>query len=449
MVARSESIHLVLPGCKLSILYMFIFAMLVNISSSFNVLRPLMTATKNFGGYNYNSFISRKYQLYGIPDTFGSTKLSIADLKREGTADLKERKIQRSEDPKEKPNPASVWGPRGVLLFVSALYGTNFGCVKLLGESLDPSVAACARFSVAALVFSPFLFKQFKNPGVLIAGAEVGLYAFIGYLAQAIALQTTSASSAAFICSLAVIVVPILDMLFDKSKNQGEWYSTLLPALLAATGVGCLELGGVVVPGFGDLLCFLQPLFFGLCFWRTERHSRKYAEPAETKAFTGAMMLAVAVLSLGWSSIDVFLPAIRSTDGSMTAFIQSQFTAFYDWKVILSILWTGIVTTALTSYGENVAMVQLSAAESTVIYSTEPLWGTLFAVLALHEHVGWNTLIGAILILSACLWSSLGPTLSVAGLVSSVQMGEKFPEIYENIVMNWQKMFDSFENMSP
>ena len=88
MVARSESIHLVLPGCKLSIFYMFIFAMLVNISSSFNVLRPLMTATKNFGGYNYNSFISRKYQLYGIPDTFGSTKLSIADLKREGTADL-------------------------------------------------------------------------------------------------------------------------------------------------------------------------------------------------------------------------------------------------------------------------------------------------------------------------------------------------------------------------
>lgn len=84
---------------------------------------------------------------------------------------------------------------------------------------------------------------------------------------------------------------------------------------------------------------------------------------------------------------------------------------------------TGIVTTALTSFGENVAMKKLSAAESTVIYSTEPLWGTAFAAVALGEQVGWNTGVGAFLILSACVWSSLGPevTILIAGAISAAK----------------------------
>ena len=119
-------------------------------------------------------------------------------------------------------------------------------------------------------------------------------------------------------------------------------------------------------------------------------------------------------------------------------------------------VWTGVVTTALTAFGENYAMKSLSAAESTVrptrpslpppsfltalpppllpvppctlhpplqvIYSTEPLWGTAFAAVALHEHVGPNTFVGAALILGACVWSSVGPTLSFAGLATALQV---------------------------
>ena len=83
-----------------------------------------------------------------------------------------------------------------------------------------------------------------------------------------------------------------------------------------------------------------------------------------------------------------------------------------DWKVIAAIAWTGIVTTALTAYGENYSMKSLSASESTIIYSTEPLWGTAFAAVALGETVGINTAVGAALIMCACVWSTLGPAIS-------------------------------------
>lgn len=94
--------------------------------------------------------------------------------------------------------------------------------------------------------------------------------------------MTTSASKAAFICSLAVVLVPMLDVIFGANADRGEvatagpkiapekanaggvlaslngpWF----PALLAAAGVACLELVGVEGgPNQGDLWALIQPI---------------------------------------------------------------------------------------------------------------------------------------------------------------------------------------------
>lgn len=94
--------------------------------------------------------------------------------------------------------------------------------------------------------------------------------------------MTTTASKSAFICSLAVVFVPVLDALLggDKEKDgpkaaqakeaaggggggvfaamNGPWF----PALLAAAGVACLELIGVEGgPNSGDVWALVQPLW--------------------------------------------------------------------------------------------------------------------------------------------------------------------------------------------
>ena len=326
-----------------------------------------------------------------------------------------------------KADARQEWVARGILLMVSAFYGTNFGCVKILDQALDPSMAATFRFSLAATVFAPFLATCIsQNPRLVMGGLEVGVYLFFGYWAQAHALLTSSASTAAFICSLAVVVVPLLDAVAGKkNKNYANapWYAPLFPAALAAAGVGCLELGGTSVPGVGDLWAVVQPLMFGLGFWRVESHMKDAKAPGEAQAFTGAMMLTVAAFSWVWALFDYVLPAASASalnaDGSavsslalVVAAVQSQVAQVGDWHVALAIIWTGVVTTALTSFGENMAMKSLSSAETTVIFSTEPLWGTAFAAVALGEAVGSEVFVGAALILSACVWSSLGPSLS-------------------------------------
>eukprot|EP01039_Chlorochromonas_danica_P008547 gene8547-9420_t len=333
-----------------------------------------------------------------------------------------------------------------LLLGVAALYGTDFTCVKVLGTVLHPAVAATCRFSIAAAVFLPQLLRTFKsNRPLMLGGAEVGLYAALGYFGQALALLTSHASNVAFLCSLSVVVVPILEALWGERRGWSYLGAAIVPASIAVAGVACLELGGDNLPRAGDLWACLQPIFFGLSYWRIEKHMKKCNGSDEAQAFTAILMIVVALCSFIWMMAGFVLPISRYGDEIFWTSITSQITAlFNDWRVPAALAWTGIVTTALTSFGENIAMKKLDAAESTVIYSTEPLWGTAFAAVTLHETIGWNTGIGAVLVLAACLWSIIGP--SSASIVSFLAVanleGIDFSELVDNILMNIAKLMN-------
>jgi drug/metabolite transporter (DMT)-like permease len=378
-------------------------------------------------------------------------------------ADGSNSSLNPLEEEQRAKKSKDEWIARAVLVLVAAVYGTNFSCVKLLGQALDPSLASLLRFTVAGAVFSPYVLDHVKkgNTKLVIGGVEVGIYSALGYYGQAVSLHDTPASTAAFICSLTVLVVPVLDMLFPDVNGGGSAahggesgkrskMSALLPAVLATIGVAFLELGGASSPGTGDLWALAQPLFFGIGFWRTEAFMSS-SKPGEPQAFTGAMMGAIAAASLLWTSVDFLGPVAQASglQGVETA-LSTQLSAITgDWHILASILWTGIVTTAFTSYGENFAMKTLSSAETTVIFSTEPLWGTAFAAYAFGEAVGANTFLGAFFILVACIWSSVGPSITLPTILSAGQVlsgGLLFEEessgILSNILNNIQTLID-------
>lgn len=145
------------------------------------------------------------------------------------------------------------------------------------------------------------------------------------------------------------------------------------------------------------------PISFGLGFWLTERCSRKY--PDEIFGLVAAQLLTVAVLAIGWCVQAGDLPL------SLASLRETVLPSSGELAVPISLMWTGLVTTSLTVFGETLAMKKVSAAESTIILSTEPIWGTAFAAVLLGETIGWNTGLGALLIVSACTWTSVGPAL--------------------------------------
>uniref|UniRef100_A0A7S4EIY8 EamA domain-containing protein n=1 Tax=Pseudo-nitzschia australis TaxID=44445 RepID=A0A7S4EIY8_9STRA len=355
---------------------------------------------------------------------------------------------------------------RWLLVAAAALYGTNFSVVKMLGDEMPVSISTSFRFGLAALATLPWLVEGFvpkiytntntnalfpseqgpsgnavvENDGggaekdrqrymATMYGLEVGLWNSIGYVAQAVGLETTLASKSAFLCSMAVVIVPLLDWVVGKRLLPRQW----MGALLALAGVAFLELGGVDLDllssgggvTIGDKLSLVQPVTFGLGFWRMEQAMHQF--PQEAQRMTAAQLMAIFISSLAygaWSlgvfdhllvgggsgsggGIGIDLAGLESSLSTLsTSFPWKEW--FTDPAILFGLFWTGCITTALTIYMETLALKNLSAAETTLIFSTEPLWGTAFAVAVMGEQMGMNSAVGAGLILTACIYSNLG-----------------------------------------
>lgn len=345
-----------------------------------------------------------------------STDIMMADTNAEISIQSEEQNQQQA-----------IFIARLLLFGAAALYGTNFSCVKLLDATELPiGLSSTLRFALAALATSPWLFLSNKHHqeaaktavesdfsraeveapefwitsewGALVAGLEVGFWNSFGYVAQAIGLEATLASKSAFLCSLAVVTVPILDWITGKKLKSRE----MLGIVLALLGVGFLELGGenpaeLLKLSSSDIASLMQPIFFGLGFWRMEKAMHKY--PDQANRSTAAQLSAIFMVSAVFAAVTE--PSVFTDFSSSLHFLANPW-------IIAALLWTGCITTALTVYMETVALKTLSAAETTLIFSTEPLWGSAFAALVMGETFGWDAAVGGFLIIAGCLFSNLG-----------------------------------------
>ena len=314
----------------------------------------------------------------------------------------------------------AVWQARLLLIFSAALYGTNFTFVKILNENMPVQIATSLRFALAAIVTLALVtvhslvqkpkendcsatgtnedfshnFQNDQAMGAIIGGFEVGLWNAVGFLFQATGLETTSASTSAFICSLAVVTVPILDFLAGKKILTRQ----IVGAMLAVLGVAFLELDGVQAAGEGmskgDLFSLMQPIFFGLGFWRMEHYMRKF--PTEAMTLTASQLAVIAMAST--ASFLISSGGELPDPGQLMIWLSNP-------TIVGAIVWTGLITTALTVYMETLALKTLSAAETTMVFSTEPIFGGACAAFVLGEKFGLGGVAGSVMVLGGCLWS--------------------------------------------
>ena len=111
---------------------------------------------------------------------------------------------------------------------------------------------------------------------------------------------------------------------------------------------------------------------------------------------------AVALFSILWAAIDVSHAGSDFTGVSAATASLSDALAS-DPRLVPALIWTSCFTTALTVWLETKALGKLSAAETSLLFSTEPLWGTAFAAAVLGEHIHLSTGVGGALILAACI----------------------------------------------
>jgi hypothetical protein len=174
-------------------------------------------------------------------------------------ADIRVRELASASRETEVEKDDETWKSVLLLNGVAVLFGSQHAVIK---SSLDAFPSASGlnfwRFLSSALLFSPALLRAFNeqkhkknhddqesasssssSSSIWRAGAELGVYTFLGFAFQAIGMETTSASKSAFLLYLNVKFVPFFAFaLFGRNISATTWVA----AALALAGASLLLL---------------------------------------------------------------------------------------------------------------------------------------------------------------------------------------------------------------
>lgn len=291
-----------------------------------------------------------------------------------------------------------------LMLLVAFLWGSNFPAVKATMEAGVPgSVAAASRFSIAAIALLPLLQSEEPLPKSLVLGGfECGAWLSLGYIAQALALHDLPAGNVAFLASLQVVIVPLINTLFGSVITP----RLILAAILCVGGVGLLESGGTSVADAqsaseltATFLALLQPVGFGMSYLRIEKMMKEY--PEHGLHLSSLQLISNAAIAVAWCAFNAFSPGAEGTG--------FDFSVMQQLPVLGGLFYTGLISTALTVLLQTRALGMIPATDSSVIVATEPLWAAALATVMLGEVLDEGAQLGGLLILLGCLSNTLLP----------------------------------------
>ena len=272
--------------------------------------------------------------------------------------------------------------PYLALIVCTVIWGATFPATKVVLEQTPPFTFLLLRFFLGAvLVFIPLLLVfpgRFQvDKAVLRMSVITTVFLFLGYAAQTVGLQYTSASNSAFITALYVVLVP----LFLQRFTFRIWIS----AGIALVGLWFLT-NPTVSMNQGDLWSLLCAAGFAGHIACLET----FARAGQSPSFLAWQLLMMTLFLIPATGIEG--PALASIDPT-----ASLLTALF----ICGVLATGAL--ALQIWGQK----YIPAQQVALIFILEPVFAGIMSWFFLNEQLGPGGWMGCSLILLAVCLGSL------------------------------------------
>ncbi|HKJ68862.1 MAG TPA: DMT family transporter [bacterium] len=270
---------------------------------------------------------------------------------------------------------------------IAFIWGTTFTVVKNALTDIGPFTFLFLRFAIAAIIILPLILQntRWKNLPFK-AGCMAGFFLFVGFSAQTIGLQFTTASKSGFITGLNVVFVPIFVALFEK-KRLGK--NALLAVLLAVTGLYLLTNPRAQSFNAGDAWTILCAVGFALHIVTLDYYTRKID-------YIGLFFLQIIVVgALSGFLIPLENPGFFSLEYGLPG------------NVVIALGITGVFATALAFFIQNWAQRITTATRTALLLTLEPVFAALTAYVMLRETLGIMGIIGAALILLGIITAEL------------------------------------------
>jgi len=285
-----------------------------------------------------------------------------------------------------------------LLLGVVLVWGTTFSLVKAALAATTPLMFNLLRMALAFAVLAAVNWRSLRGVtrADLKLGAAAGLFLGLGYQLQTTGLGYTTASKAAFITGLVVVIVPLLSAVPGVALpgSMRPTFDTYAGAVLALAGLVLLTtpagagwaLFGKI--GLGEWLCLGCAVGFAAHLLMLAR-----AAPRVSARRLGTLQIGFAAVVM---LLSLPLGGRPHFHGTVIVWIALAVTA--------------VLATAAAFTIQSWAQQHMPASHTALIFTLEPVFAWLTSLLFFGEQLGRRALLGAGLILAGILVAELRPT---------------------------------------
>lgn len=271
---------------------------------------------------------------------------------------------------------------------MTIVWGGTFSIVKIGMLDVSPILLIAVRFVIATIfVLVFFSRKLFPIPLPAVAkGSILGFFLFLGFVAQNIGLTITTASKSAFITSMMVIFVPLLQFIIEKRAPK---LGNILGVVIVVMGLWFLTSPTGSEFNTGDALTLVCAVVFAL------------------------YIVYLDVISHDMTALQLtFMQFISTAVFSSLASLLFEETFFrFSTQSVLSIAYLTGFATILTISLQTRYQKDTTPTRAVVIFSVEPVFASIVAWWLLSEHLGDLGILGAGLIIAGVLVSELSDSI--------------------------------------
>lgn len=263
-----------------------------------------------------------------------------------------------------------------LLLGVIIARSTAFLFSKITLQTMELYNILGVRFLIAFLLLALLFHKKILSStrSDILHGGIIGFTFFLVMVFEMFALRITDSSTVSFLENSSIIMVPILESIWQRRKPA---HSVILCGLIIFIGVGILATrnGGSI--GGGEILCLASAFMYAISMMLTGRFATKNDTLLLGIYQIGFMGLFSLIASL-------FTEATRLPSGAT------------EWSCLAILI---VICTCFGFTLQPMAQKYVSTEETAQFCAVSPLSSALLSCVFLNESFGVHGLIGAALIL--------------------------------------------------
>lgn len=267
---------------------------------------------------------------------------------------------------------------------VTLAWGSSYLLMKVGLNGIGPFNLIALRFGIAFicmfLVFLP-CFKKLTWRTCL-KGVLMGVILFLIFTGMVCGVNHTTASTAGFLTSTTVVLVPVLKSVLERTFPAKPVIASIC---MATCGLFLLTAKDGVALDKGALLCLMGAFFYAVYIIMLDKISKK----------EDAFLISIIQLGVASALGAIFMVLLETPSLPETPL---------EWGAVICL---GLVCSAYGFIVQPIAQKYASPEKIGLIFALEPVFSAVLSFLFLHEILEVRGYVGAILILISVVLSEM------------------------------------------